>query len=362
MSTGSVTTTNDNLQQGTPEGIANRFLLVGTGTTNPGTIQFISSTTDIEKALGAGALGKNVQALIDNAIAGGDVYVAVYVLKDGEDFTHALKAAEKVKFNAELLVVADQLSAKADIEAVQTELSRLKPLGKFMAALVAVPGIADDQSWSEYVAANVTLIGDVSADHVCIVPQLTDTAIGALTGRLCRDDLSIGDTPIRTKTGPVLSLGELPSDKEGDDYAYEHAKALNDVRLSVPVPHENQPGIYWSDASLLDSPTGDYKNLEILRVILKGSRLVHSRMFSRLGDRTLNNSKAATIAGQDYAQVPLNDMARTRPDGEPGEIYKPVDGDVQIFWVNDEEFEMSVAMQPVKSAKKIKNKIHVKQA
>ena len=55
-------------------------------------------------------------------------------------------------------------------------------------------------------------------------------------------------------------------------------------------------------------------------------------------------------------------MARDRPNNEPGEIYKPAEDDVKIFWVTDEHFELSVAMQPVKSAKKIVNKIHVKQA
>lgn len=363
MTVPSVQTTNQNLQQGTPDGIENRFLVVGTGTVNKGTLQLISGTTDVAVAVGVGALGKNVQALVDNALVGGDVYGAVYVLDDNEDFTDALVAAKAAGFDAELLVIADMQDTADAIKDVQTKIISLKLAGNFMAGIIAVPGIdAGTQTWSEYATANTTLLGDISADHLCMVPQLTDTCIGVLVGRLCRGDLSVGDTPIRTKSGPVLSLGDLPVDSEGIDYDVAQATALNAVRLSVPVTHAGQPGIYWADASLLDGPTGDYKNLEILRVVLKGSRLVHSRMFSRLGDRTLNRAVASTKAGEDYAKAPLNDMARTRTNNEPGEIYKPVDGDVQIFWVNDEEFEMSVAMQPIKSAKKIKNKIHVKQS
>jgi hypothetical protein len=363
MTVPSVQTTNQNLQQGTPDGIENRFLVVGTGTVNPGTLQMISGTTDIEEALGTGALAKNVQALVDNALVGGDVYGAVYVLAADEDFNDALSVAKAAGFSAELLVLADMQTVAADIEEVQTKLIALKLQGVFMAAIVAVPGIDElTQSWSEYATATTTLLGAISADHICVVPQLTDTCVGVLTGRLCRGDLSVGDTPIRTKSGPVLSLGELPMDSDGIDYSTAHATALDAVRLSVPVIHNGQPGVYWADASLLDGPTGDYKNLEVLRVVLKGSRLVHSRMFSRLGDRTLNRSVTSTKAGEEYAMTPLKDMARTRPNSEPGEIYKPADGDIQIFWINDEEFEMSVAMQPIKSAKKIKNKIHVKQA
>lgn len=363
MTVPSVQTTNQNLQQGTPDGIENRFLAVGTGTVNKGTLQMISGTTDVTVAVGDGALGKNVQALVDNALVGGDVYGAVYVLDTGEDFTDALAVAKAAGFNAELLVIADIVSVQSDIEAVQTKLIGLKLAGDFMAGIIAVPGIdAATETWAQYVTANTTLLGAVSADHLCIVPQLTETCVGVLVGRLCRGDLSVGDTPVRTKTGPVLSLGDLPVDSAGIDYDTAQATVLNAVRLSVPVTHSGQPGIYWADASLLDGPTGDYKNLEILRVILKGSRLVHARMFSRLGDRTLNRSVASTKAGEDFATVPLNNMARTRPNSEPGEIYKPTEGDIQIFWVSDEEFEMSVAMQPVKSAKKIKNKIHVKNA
>lgn len=362
MTVPSVQTTNQNLQQGTPDGIENRFLVVGTGTVNAGTLQMISGTTDIAATLGDGALAKNVQALVDNALVGGDVYGAVYALGVDEDFNDALNAAKAAGFSAELLVIADMQTVNTDIEAVQTKLVALKLQGIFMAGIIAVPGIDElTQTWAQYATANSSLVGDISADHICIVPQLTDTCVGVLTGRLCRGDLSVGDTPIRTKSGPVLSLGELPTDSDGIDYSTAHATALDAVRLSVPVVHSGQPGVYWADATLLDGPTGDYKNLEVLRVILKGSRLVHSRMFSRLGDRTLNRSIASTKAGEEYAMKPLIDMARTRPNNEPGEIYKPVDGDVQIFWVNNEEFEMSVAMQPIKSAKKIKNKIHVKQ-
>lgn len=363
MTVPSVQTTNQNLQQGTPDGIENRFLVVGTGTVNKGTLQMISGTTDVEVAVGVGALGKNVQALLDNALVGGDVYGAVYVLDDAEDFTDALAAAKAAAFNAEVIVIADIVSVKADIEAVQTKLISMKLAGDFMAGIIAVPGIdTGTETWAQYATANTALLGDISADHLCIVPQLTETCVGVLAGRLCRSDLSVGDTPVRTKSGAVLSLGDLPVDSAGIDYDTAQATALDAIRLSVPVIHAGQPGVYWGDASLLDGPTGDFKNLEILRVILKGSRLVHSRMFGRLGDRTLNRSKASTKAGEEFAMGPLKDMARTRPNSEPGEIYKPVDGDVRIFWVNDEEFEMSVAMQPVKSAKKIKNKIHVKQS
>jgi hypothetical protein len=362
MTVPSVQTTNQNLQQGTPDGIENRFLIVGTGTENKGTLQFISGTSDIEALLGVGALSMNVQALIDNAKVGGDVYGAVYVLNANEDFNDALAAAKFAGFDAELLVIADMQDTEDAIKDVQTELISLKLKGQFMAGVIAVPGINEDESWSEYATKNTQLLGSISADHICIVPQLTETCLGALVGRLCRSDLSVGDTPVRTKTGPMLSLGSLPDDKNGVGFDMAQATALNAIRLSVPVDHNGQPGIYWSDASLLDGPTGDFKNLEILRVILKGSRLVHSRMFSRLGDRTLNRSAASTKAGEDYAKAPLNDMARTRTNNEPGEIYKPVDGDVQIFWINDEEFEVSLAMQPIKSAKKIKNKIHVKQS
>lgn len=363
MTVPSVQTTNQNLQQSTPDGIENRFLVVGTGTVNKGSLQFITGTSDVEALLGDGALAANVQALVDNALVGGDVYGAVYVLDDEEDFNDALVAAKAAGFSAELLIVSDIQNDGDYFESVQTELISLKLQGLFMAALIAVPGIdAATQTWAEYATANNALLGDISADHICPVPQLTNTCIGVLAGRLCRDDLSVGDTPVRTKSGAVLSLGDLPVDSAGITYATAHATALDTVRLSVPVTHNGQPGTYWADANLLDGPTGDYQTLEILRVILKGSRLVHARMFSRLGDRTLNSSTISTKAGEEYAMSPLKDMARTRTNSEPGEIYSPVDGDVEIFWVTDEEFEMSVGMQPIKSAKKIKNKIYVKQS
>lgn len=359
---GSIQTTNANLMAGAPEGTERRFVFIGTGLKNSDQLLMINQDSDLLDLLGAGTLYDNVKAFSDNALVGGGFLGAVYPIEEKVE-AEVMQDIELSGFVPEVFIYTDVYSSKEEIESVQTTINDLKAGGVFAFAMVALPGIdTDTQTWSQYQTATNTIVKDVVASSVVAVPQINGNNLGVLAGRLCREDLSVSDTPIRTKSGAVLGLGAFPLDSSDQAYSNAHAAALDGIRVSVPQFHGSQPGTYWADSNTLDAPTGDFKVTDYLRPVLKAMRGVHSRMFGRLGDRTLNNTKLSISAAESYAEKPLRDMAiETTMAGQtvPGDIYPPEDGDVSITFTGKNEITVYLGVRPIDAPKKIKNNVFV---
>ncbi len=359
---GSITTTNENLMKSAAEGIERRFIFIGDGTKNQDQVIMITQDSDLLDLIGEGKLYDQVQAFSDNVLAGGAFLGAVYPV-DAKTQSEIIDDVLASGFIPEIFIFSDIVTSQAEIETLQVAMNALEAKGIFAFSMVSLPGIdKDTQTWAEYQTAMNDIVKDAVAENVVAVPLLNGNNIGVLAGRLCREDLSVADTPIRTKTGPVLSLGSMPIDKNDVRYSNAEASALNIIRLSVPQKYPSKAGVYWSDATTLDTTVGDYKVTDVLRPVLKAMRKVHARMFPRLGDRTLSDTKVSIKAGENYAAKPLREMAETTTRGEeilPGDIYPPKAGDVNITFVSDEQITVSVGVRPIKSAKKIINKLYV---
>ncbi|MGR6871180.1 DUF2586 domain-containing protein [Pseudomonas sp. HK3] len=361
---GHIETKNENRSQGASDDIERTFLIIGRGMKNTNQLHFVNQETDFEDLIGESELLRNIEAFKEEALQGGSFSGAVYPLGDGQIWSDAVDSAVNSNYKFEFFVVVDLFDSSADLLSVQTKINELGAKNVFTFALVALPSIdSDNQTWAQYHTYLNNIVSDVVAENVMAIPQINITNVGSIAGRLCRVDLSISDTPIRTKSGPVFGLGETPLDSDNKKYTNAQAKAIESLRLTVPQKYAGQGGTYLSDANTLDKATGDYKVAEILRPVLKAMRKVHERMWTRLGDKTLNKSKVSIAAAESFAKKPLDEMAQTiRRDDEviPGDIYPPQDGDVTIQFTGQNSIVTYLAVRPIDSPKKITNKLYVK--
>ena len=217
MSLGKVQVNNLNLGQGDIQGVERHFLFVGRAGSADEESQLFSvgAQTVLADTFADSPLLEIVKAAQLNA--GQNWTAAVYPMAEGESITDAIDRANEVQ-SFEMIVVCDEQTTSAGLTDIHDHLTSLQAtLGRFVSALVAVPGIdVATQTWSQYEAATIALQADIAAHLVVPVPQLHANNVGVLAGRLCNRSVSIADSPMRVATGSVLGLGEAPVDTNGD--------------------------------------------------------------------------------------------------------------------------------------------------
>ncbi|RZP88991.1 DUF2586 domain-containing protein [Vibrio vulnificus] len=279
----------------------------------------------------------------------------VGIAADG-DWKAAFDMANKIQ-SFEGVVVLKPVAEQADINAMRDKLASVEAKqARFMFGMMCLAPIGS-QTWSAYKTKAAELITGAKAERVLVVPTLLGADIGVLAGRLCHRSVTIADSPMRYKTGPLLGItGVLPKDSEDKEMPIELLSELDSMRYSTPQDYPGEEGWYWGDGNTLDSETGDYKIIEVLRPVLKACRRVYKIAIPTIADRSLNSSPNSVARNKKLYMKPLLEMAAPVVINNvpfPGEIEPPTDSAVEINWVNDKATQIFITVCPVGSQKDI---------
>ena len=357
MGLGKVQVNNLNLGQGDIKAVERHFLFIGRSghADEESQLYSIGAKTDLEKTFTDSNLRTQVIAAQLNA--GQNWTAAVYPLADGEAIVDAIDKANEVQ-SFENVVVCDEQTAPANLTAVHDHLFSLQAsLGRFVSALVAIPGIdTATQTWQQYEAASIALQNGLAAHLVVPVPQLHSNNVGVLAGRLCDRSVSIADSPMRVATGSVLGLGAVPVDSADEPLSLATLNTLAQARLSVPQWYSDYEGIYWGDASTLDATGCDFQYLEHLRPVHKASREIRILAIRRVANRALNSTPNSIELNKSYFMKPLREMSKSTTilgTPFPGDIEPPVEGDIEIEWPTNKRVVIYLVVRPYNSPKEI---------
>lgn len=356
MAQGKVTVNNLNLSQGATSDIERKLLFIGTCATGLGTVISLDSQSDLSVVLGADDSELKTQVLAAQQ-NGGENWQA-YAAPQAATTDWRITADEAFNhISVEGVVLCTPAANKTAVVAVGTALESFRTSkARRLFALVATAGITESQTWSAYETAQAAITKSVAAYRVAVVPLLHSNDVGALAGRLCNRAVSIADSPMRVATGPVLGLGESPSDKDGVQLSDATLAALDVNRLSVVQHYVDYPGTYFGDGNLLDAPGGDYQVIENLRVVDKAARAVRILSIARVANRSFNSTPMSIAANKTYFAGPLRAMSQSTVfNGEhfPGEIKPPADDAITIQWLSKTEVAIYLKLSPYNSPKAI---------
>lgn len=338
MAQGNVGVNNLNLGQGPVTEIERYFLFIGQAPKNIGKLLPLNTDSDLDTALGVVASDLKTQIMAAR-LNGGDRWacMAAPQAADG-DWRNALQQAQDQNIAVEAVVICKPVTSGAELADMHAAGVALdNRYGRRLFVMAASAGITPDKEWSDYVQAQRTLIADLSAALVLIVPQLHGNDLGVLAGRLVNAAVSIADSPMRVASGALIGLGPVPVDKEGLSLPSAVLSELDKARFSVPQTYADYPGVYWGDANMLDAPGSDFGVVENLRVVDKAARRIRIQLIRLVADRTVNSTPNSMASTKLKLMRPLREMSRSATFAGvqfPGEIQPPKDGDIVLVWKN----------------------------
>lgn len=353
-----------NLQQG-PFGSVEKFLLyIGEAATNQDQLLFLNTDSDLDVELGEADSELKRQLIAARQNAGENWACVALPIADGSLWDPAVDMAMNENVQVEGVVICTPIEAAADLTAMQTKaINILAEYNRRLFFQGAIRGIdSENESWSEYFSYVGPLTNSINAARVSPVPYIFDDAVGIIAGRLCKASVSVADTPMRVETGPLVGQDQttLPVDKNGVRYNMAHAKALNDMRCSVPVFFPDYPGLFWSDGQTLDAPAGDYQVIENLRVVDKAARAVRLVLIGLVGNRRFNSTPSGEAWAISKLMRPLREMSKStvfQGIPFPAELKPPVDGDIVITWITRERVQVFMKARPFEIPKAIEANI-----
>lgn len=361
MSWPQVTVNQINQLQGETKEIERTTLYIGMGKTNVGKTVAVNTQSDFDALLGEAVspLKSNVKAAMLNAGQNWSGYVHVLAEDSESDaWEQAVLAAQSVA-SVEGVVLVDDISDKAPINAAASLRSKLiAKYGRWVWFELAVQAPQAEETWAEYVERLSALQQGIAASAVQLVPRLWGNEPGVLAGRLCNRAVTIADSPARVATGALLELGSdvLPVDGTGVAIDLATLQALEKQRYSVPMWYPDYDGMYWSDGRTLDVEGGDYQVIEYLRTVDKAARRIRLQAIAKIADRSLNSTPSSIAAHQAYFAKTLRAMAvSAQINGVtfPGEVKTPQDGDVTIVWKSATAVEVYIVVRPYECPKSI---------
>jgi len=352
-----------NLAQGPFPEVEKYFLFIGVCAENQDTILYLNTDSDLDVELGVAdsELKRQVEAARLNA---GDGWACVAVpVADGTLWDAAVDLVMNANVKAESVVICTPVTAQAELTAMYAKSVEIKAeFGRrlfFIAAAAAIdPTPVSGQTWAQYIAALTPYTDSLSAFRVTVVPYIFDDAVGIYAGRLCNQQVSVADSPMRVATGSIVGQDQstLPVDINGVVYSNAHAKALNDQRYSVPAFYADYPGVYWSDGEMLDVPAGDYQKIENLRVVDKAARAVRIVLIALVADRRFSSDPAGEAWAVGKLMRPLREMSRStvfQGIPFPAELRPPKDGDIAVTWITRTQVEVFMKARPFDIPKSI---------
>lgn len=356
MALGKITVNALNLNQGPFPTVEKYFLFIGQGATNVDTLLFLNGDSDLDVELGAADSEIKRQIKAAKVNAGQNWACCAIPVADGALWAAAFDMAMNQNVKVEACVICTPVAVAADLTAMHTKaIETNATYGRrlfFIAAADAIDATAiTGQTWAAYVTAMTALTTGLAAMRVSVVPYIFTDAVGIYAGRLCNDQTSVADTPMRVNTGALVGQDQstLPADKDGIIYNNAHAKALNDQRFSVPQFYPDYEGLYWSDGQTLDAAIGDYTVIENLRVVDKAARAVRLVLISLVGDRRFNSTTVGTEWATSKLMRPLFEMSRStvfQGIPFPAELKSPVDGDIAITWITRTQVQIFIKARP----------------
>lgn len=329
-----------NQLQGETSEVERVVLFTGTAKTNTGKTLAVTAQTDFDALLGAAdsPLKRDLKAAQANAGQNWWAFVHPLAEDGGADaWVNAVLAAQ-VSCSVEGVVLSDDVTDKAVINRAATLRSTLiAKYGRWVWFATAVQGMQPDEGQADYLKRLSELQAGIAEKAVQLVPRLWGNEPGVLAGRLCNRAVTVADSPARTKTGALLSLGsdEMPVDGTGAVLELATLRALEAQRYSVPMWYPDYDGIYWADGRTLDVEGGDYQSIETLRIADKAARRVRLLAIGKIADRSLNSTPGSIAAHQSLFAKPLREMSKAAEINGvtfPGEVKPPQDGDVSIVW------------------------------
>lgn len=339
----------------TPE---RQFLFIGYAENNSGSTLYIDQSTDLDDVLGAGdsAMKTAISAASSNASTNWTC-VAMPRSTSG-DWQAAFEEAMNNNILCEAVVVTDAVAAQAELDDMTVAAAEVEnEYGRslFFAAKTAVID-SSSEVWADFISTFESLQDGVASENVMLVPEVFDGWLGTVCGRLCNEDVSIADTPMRVKTGAIVGLSTLPSDSGNTQFNMSHAKALNDARGTVPQTYPDYDGIYCSDGMTLAAEGSDYSVIENLRVVNSVKRQVRLLAIKQVGNREMNSSPSSISANETYFMRPMIDMSKSIVSNGiymPGDVEAPEEGDVSITWVTRTSVTIALLVRPYNSPKAI---------
>ncbi len=359
---GRVQLNNLNLLQGPLDAVENFLLFTGRGAgTNEGKLISVNSQTDLDAVLGTAPSNLKTQVAAAQLNAGQNWNAAILPLREADDWQDAVDLAVE-EMQVEGICLTDPIAEAADVERMQAKAESL--MARHMAPVfmsAAARGPLATETWEDYLAAIRPITKDIAADQVTVTASLWGTELGTYMGRLCNKSVTVADSPMRVKTGPLLGQWSVkPKDKNGRAIDMATLYALDAARFSVPQWYAGYRGIYFGDGNVLDVQGGDYQVIENLRVIQKCMRRVYPLAVGRIGDRSLNETPESIASAQMYFARPLREMAKKRKVlgvPFPGEIHPPAKDAVTLVWLSKYELEVWTTARPYNCPKAIINNL-----
>ncbi|EJL7519966.1 DUF2586 family protein [Cronobacter sakazakii] len=342
-----------NQLQGETSEVERVVLFTGTAKTNTGKTLAVTAQTDFDALLGAAdsPLKRDLKAAQANAGQNWWAFVHPLAEDGGADaWVNAVLAAQ-VSCSVEGVVLSDDVTDKAVINQAATLRSTLiAKYGRWVWFALAVQGMQPDEGQADYLKRLSELQAGIAEKAVQLVPRLWGNEPGVLAGRLCNRAVTVADSPARTKTGALLSLGsdEMPVDGTGAVLELATLRALEAQRYSVPMWYPDYDGIYWADGRTLDVEGGDYQTIETLRIADKAARRVRLLAIGKIADRSLNSTPGSIAAHQSLFAKPLREMSKAAEINGvtfPGEVKPPQDGDVSIVWKTKKQVEIYIVVR-----------------
>ena len=356
---GKVQVNNLNLLQGPITAVENLLLYTGKGGgTNEGKIIHVNAQSDLDAVLGLERSTLKTQVEASQLNAGQNWNAVVLPLRADDDWRSAVDIAVE-EVIVEGIALTDPIAASTDIERMQAQAERI--MARQMAPVWIAGAIRprlETETWEDYRSAIAPITANIVADQVTPTAYLGwGHELGTYCGRLSNKSVTVADSPMRVKTGPLLGeWSQWPRDKDGRTLDMATLFALDAARISVPQDYPGYPGVYWGDGNVLDVPGGDYQAIENLRVIQKCMRRVYPLAVGRIGDRTLNETPESIAAAQMHFARPLREMSHSQKVlgvPFPGEIHPPAKNAVILAWRSKYELEIWLTARPYNSPKAI---------
>jgi len=350
MATGKVEVNNLNLGQGGIPEIERHLLYIGRTDKAElqGKITRVNNMSNLDDVVADDVLGENVKAAQLNGKQ--NWTGAIFGLAADDTWQVAVDIANRSD-SFEGICICDVISDKAEFDAMQAKATELtSKLGRWIFFLAACPGIdKESQTWADYETTMLALVKGVAANQVTPVPQLNGNNVGVLGGRLCDRAVTVADSPMRVATGNLLGLGKMPVDSADAPMEMSTIATLANARYSLPQWYADMEGIYWTDATTLETKGGDYQYLEYVRPVHKLNRRVRIKAIRRIGDRILNSTPPSIELNRAYFRKDMRDMSKTTEIGGitfPGEIMLPRDEDVTIQWMSKTKVMIGLMVRP----------------
>lgn len=356
MSQGSVTVNNLNLGQGSFPEVERKALFIGESDLVSDVVLSINSQSNLDDILGINDSPIKTQLKAAQLNGGENWQAYAYTMAEELQWLDIITDVI-IDVSVELIIACNPVTGTKSIEDAQIIAEQIRTTyAKRVIVLQAFRGLADDESWDQYINFISPEIANISGYRVAAIPLIHGNDLGALAGRLCNRSVSIADSPMRVATGSVLGLGNAVLDAEEKTISDAQLATLDGNRFTVIQRYVDYAGVYFGSCTLLDEPAGDFQVIENLRVVDKAARAIRILAIKKIKDRSVNTTALSQAFTKNYLMRPLREMSKgAQINGIPfpSEIKPPKDDAIALIWTTSERLEVYLKLTPYASPREI---------